>query len=373
MNILLLNWRDPKNPRAGGAEYVTMQHAKAWRDAGHEVTWLASAFPGSKNNEVINGVNIIRRGREISLFFYAPYFYKTAKRKYDLVVDEIHGIPFFTPIYVRVPILAFIHEVAGEIWNYAYPFPLNLLGSIIEKISFSFYRHIQFWTDAKSTIDDLVAMGIRRDHCVAIPCPIDNKPLRSPSKKEANPTFLFIGRLVSMKGAEGAIDAFSFIREYFPKTKLWIVGQGEEAYVRKLKDKVTRLHLLGAVHFYGFVGQEKKLELMRRAHLLLHPSVKEGWGLVVLEAASQATPTIGYNVSGLRDAIINGKTGILVAPLSPAAMAEAGKEILKEPERYRQMQRNCLHFSASFSWEDAGKKSLELLSSVFKKSPVTTA
>ena len=372
MNILLLNWRDPKNPLAGGAEYVTMKHAKAWASAGHGVTWLTSSFPGGKNTEVIDGVSIVRRGKEVSLFFYAPYFYKTARKKYDLVVDEIHGIPFFTPLYVKVPILAFIHEVAGEIWNYAYPFPLKLLGRFIEGVSFSFYRKIQFWTDAPSTIDELAHMGIARSMCVAIPCPIDNKPLKSPAAKEEDPTFLFVGRLVPVKGVEDAITAFSYLKKVFPKARLWIIGQGKSKYVQSLQLKVRNLNLKESIHFYGFVSPEKKLELMCRAHLLLHPSVKEGWGLVVLEAASQATPTIGYNVSGLKDTIINGETGILVVTRSPVAMAKAATEVMGNHKSYALMQRNCLKFCSSFSWEDAEKKSLSLLFSTLKKFPVTT-
>lgn len=372
MNILLLNWRDPKNPRAGGAEYVTMKHAAAWVDAGHDVTWLATSIQGEKNNEVINGVNIVRRGRGISVFFHALYYYKTAKKKYDLVIDEIHGIPFLTPLYVKVPILAFIHEIAGEIWNYAYPFPLNVIGHLIEKASFSFYRNIQFWTDAPSTIDELTKMGIPRSMCVAIPCPIGNKALVNPAPKEVDPTFLFVGRLVPMKGVEDAITAFSYLKRRFSKAKLWIIGQGEDQYVKTLQQKVKDLHLEESVYFLGFVPFEKKLALMRRAHLLLHPSVKEGWGLVVLEAASQATPTVGYNVSGLKDTIIHGETGMLVTTRSPVAMAKAAIEVMVNRKGYFLMQRNCLKFSSSFLWGDVESKSLRLIFSTVKKFPVTT-
>ena len=51
MNILILNWRDPKHPNAGGAEIVTREHAKAWNKAGHSVTWFSSFFKDAKENE----------------------------------------------------------------------------------------------------------------------------------------------------------------------------------------------------------------------------------------------------------------------------------------------------------------------------------
>lgn len=371
MNILFLNWRDPNNPRAGGAEYVSMKHAAAWVVAGHTVTWFSSTFSGGKSEEVINGVTIVRKGGGIGLFLRAFYFYKTSVTKYDLVIDQIHGIPFFTPLYVSDPIVAFIHEVAGEIWDYSYPFPVNKIGRTLERLSFSFYKKIQFWTDANSTIDELVEMGIRRSNCVAIACPIEIAPLRKLPRKENSPTFLFIGRLVPMKGAGDAIESFAAIRRDFPHAKLWIAGLGDQKYLQELQDKVKKLQLDEWVHFYGYVTQEKKIELMRSAHLLLHPSVKEGWGLVVLEAASQATPTVGYNVSGLRDTIIDGVTGSLVKKQSPSAMANAAKSLLKDSKSYISMQRECLTFSTKFSWADAEKKSLEMIAAVVRKSPVT--
>src|ERR1035437_3814135 len=115
MNILILNWRDPKNPKSGGAEIVTLEHAKAWIAGGNAVTWFTSEFKGSKREETVEGVKIVRRGNILTVFLYAPIFYLFLKQKFDLVVDEIHGIPFFTPLYVGKPKIAFIHEVAGEI------------------------------------------------------------------------------------------------------------------------------------------------------------------------------------------------------------------------------------------------------------------
>lgn len=366
MNILLLNWRDPKNPRAGGAEYVTMKHAMSWVAAGHAVTWLATSFPGGKNTEIINGVSIVRRGKGVSLFFYVPYFYKTAKKKYDLVIDEIHGIPFFTPLYVRGPIIAFIHEVAGEIWDYIYPFPINHIGRFIEKASLLLYRNVPFWTDAPSTIDELEVLGIKRKMCTTIPCPIDNPPLVTLPKKEQLPTFIFVGRLVRMKGADDAILAFALLKNRLKGARLWIVGYGEKSYVKKLKQRVYELHIASDVRFFEFVPSRKKFALMRKAHILLHPSVKEGWGLVVLEAASQATPTLAYNVSGLKDTVKDGRTGFLLSR-SPQEMAQKAVGLYEDKKKYLSMQKHCLKFVGSFSWTAAEGQSIQLLESVLRQ------
>src|SRR3990170_217949 len=118
MNILILNWRDTKNPKSGGAEVVTLEHAKAWVKKGHWVTWFTSEFENEKKTEKIDGINIVRRGNFLTVYLHAPFFYLFSGNKFDVLIDEIHGLPFFTPIYARIPKIAFIHEVAREIWDY---------------------------------------------------------------------------------------------------------------------------------------------------------------------------------------------------------------------------------------------------------------
>ena len=83
MNILLLSWRDPKNPRSGGAEYVTFEHAKGWVKKGDHVTWFATRFYGSESKEVLDGVKIIRYGNSFSVFFFAALYYFSHKRYID--------------------------------------------------------------------------------------------------------------------------------------------------------------------------------------------------------------------------------------------------------------------------------------------------
>src|SRR5579859_7769723 len=140
MNILILNWRDPKNPHAGGAELVTHEHAKAWVKKGNTVTWFTSLYPDAIQEEILDGVQIIRKGSSFTTYLLAPFYYLSHKKPFDVVVDEIHGIPFFTPLYVRKAKIAFIHEVAAEIWDYMYAFPINTLGKLLEPIYFTLYR-----------------------------------------------------------------------------------------------------------------------------------------------------------------------------------------------------------------------------------------
>lgn len=361
MNILILNWRDLKNPLSGGAERVTFQHAKAWVKKGHSVTWFTSRFTGSKSSETTDGITFVRRGSGIGVYVFAPFFYLFSGNKFDLVVDEIHGLPFFTPLYVKEKKVAFIHEVAGEIWDYMYPFPLNILGRCIEFCYFFFYKKIPFWTDALSTVKELEKKGIPQKNCIVIPCPLENKVEKTIAKKSKNPTFIFISRLVPMKGIENIISAFIFIQKKIPLATLFIVGNGDKKYVQELKKIIKNNNIEKNVSFEGFVSEKKKLSLLRKSHILLHASMKEGWGLVVVEAASQSTPSVVYDVPGLRDSVRNGKTGIVLAVNSPREMAEQSLLLLKDRIRYKTYQQNCLLFARSLSRVKITNQSTEFL------------
>ncbi|OGH08644.1 MAG: hypothetical protein A2152_03190 [Candidatus Levybacteria bacterium RBG_16_35_6] len=367
MNILMLNWRDPKNPKSGGAEYVTHEHCKAWVKAGHNVVWFTSKFDGCKDEETIEGVKFIRRGNSVTVYALAPFHYLFSKEKFDLVIDQIHGLPFFTPLYVRKPKIALIHEVAKEIWDYMYPFPINKIGKFIEPFYFNLYKNVKFWTDSNSTIDDLEEAGIKRKNCTAINCPISNKILKSISKKEEKFTLIFVSRVVKMKGIEEVIRSFFYILRNHKDSQLWIVGDGEKSYVEELKDTMRSFSISPKVKFFGKVNEKKKIELLRKAHLLLHASVKEGWGLVVIEAASQTTPAVVYNVAGLKDSVKNGKTGIVLKENTAKEMAENALELFKDRRKYREFQNNCLKWAESLTWEKATKQSLDLINKVYAK------
>lgn len=366
MNILILNWRDPKNPKSGGAEQVTMEHAKAWVKKGHKVKWFTSEFPKAKRKELLHDINIVRRGNFLTVYFHAFVFYMFSGNKFDIVIDEIHGLPFFTPIFARIPKIAFIHEVADEIWDYMYPFPINKIGKIIEPLYFMLYKNIKFWTDANSTIDDLVAHGIKRKNCTAINCPASNKSLNSTPVKEKTPTFIFVSRVVKMKGIEEVIRAFFYILRDLKDANLWIVGDGEKSYVEELKETMKSFSISPKVKFWGQVSNDKKLELLKKAHILLHASIKEGWGLVVIEAASQATPSIVFNVSGLKDSVKNGKTGIVLEENNAKEMARETVSLFNDKKKYQSFQKNSLAWAKSLTWEKSTKQSLDLLESVYK-------
>lgn len=361
MNILIFSWRGPGHPNAGGAEIVTHEHAKAWVKADHGVTLFTSIFPGAKSEEIIDGVKIIRRGGDIfGVHIAALFWYLFGQHpKFDLVVDEFHGIPFFAPLYVRAKKLGFIHEVAQKVWSFnPWPKPFNLIPAVIGKIGeplvFKWlYRQVPFMTVSESTKKDLEFFGVKK---VTVVYNGVNLPGKLPHvAKDKVFTVIYLSALAKDKGIEDAIKAYKLIKKEIVNSQFWIIGKGESSYIKYLK------HLAPKTRFFGYVSELKKYELLAKSHVLIFPSIHEGWGLVIIEAASVGTPTVAYRVSGVKDAVSDKRTGLLSDQPQPQNLANLVIKLVNNPNLYQKMQNECVVWSKKFGWNKSNKLSLKLI------------
>ena len=312
LRILAYNWRDLAHPRAGGAEVYLQSVAREWVKRGHEVTLFCAAVAGRPAEEFVDGVRILRRGSRIGVYREARrYWRREGDGHHDLVVDCVNTKPFLCPRFVRnVPVVAVIHQVAREVWRYETPWPISVLGRyLLEPAWLRAYRDVPVVTVSESSRESLAEYGLRRVTVV----PEGWVPTRPvPVKKESVPTVVFLGRLSANKRPEHAIRAFGLVRRQLPEAQMWVIGGGpEDARLRKMAGP--------GVTFLGRVSGEEKRERLARAHALVVTSVREGWGLVVTEAAANGTVAVGYDVAGLRDSI-GASGGILTRP-DPASLA----------------------------------------------------
>ena len=314
MRILILNWKDLSHLAAGGAEVFTEEVARALVERGHVVTLFAAAVDGEPEREVVEGVQVVRRGSRFGVYRAARRFWsEQPPGTYDVVVDEINTRPFLTPRWVRgTPAVALIHQLAREIWSYEVPFPVSVLGRyVLEPWWLRAYRETPAITVSASSAESLARHHGWRDITVVpegwTPHPVPDVP------KEPDPTIVFLGRLVGMKRPLHAIEAFRLFASREPAAKLWVIGDGP--LLPRLRERGDP-----GVTFLGRVSREEVLERLARAHLLVATSVREGWGLNVSEAAACGTPSIGYRVPGLVDSL-SASGGLVVDP-TPAALAE---------------------------------------------------
>jgi glycosyltransferase involved in cell wall biosynthesis len=344
----------------GGAEVFTREIAKRWVEAGHRITLFTSEFPNCRNEEVVDAVRIVRAGGRYSVYWKAKRYYKKffSKEHYDIVIDEINTRPFLTPKFVngRAKIIALIHQLAREFWFYETPFPVNYLGyHFLEDRWLKNYVDVPTVTVSESTKQDLADVGIKK--VSVIPGGADFEPLDRLPNKEKYPVITYIGRLKEAKRVDHAIKAFKIVKENTPEAELWIVGSG---YFSKELEKLS----FNGVKFFGHVSHERKLELIKRSWVLVHPSVREGFPLSIIEANALGTPYIAYDVAGLRDAIITEKTGLLVESGNIPKMAESMMKVLKNEMLRKKLSENALRYSERFSWDRTATEFMNIIMNI---------
>ena len=360
MNILILNWRDPANPKSGGAEIVIGKYAQHWMKKGDKVFWIGNRFKNAPKTDNLRGLEVHRVGPELPfyntslmLLFYPIFLvnaiftvYKISqKHKFDLIIDAIHGLPWFSPLYLKKRIVLFVCEVAGPIWDKMYTFPINLVGKVLEKIVYILYQKCGIWAISESTKEDILTINPKLNVKV-IPLGIDSSDFKV-QKKFDFPSAIFMARLVPMKGIESALLAVIQIVRRFPNFKLFVVGGGNKEYVEKLKQTIFENNIKENVEFMGRASDLERNRLYAKCHFLIHPSFKEGFGLTVLEAGASGTPTIARKGSSIDELIDNGKDGLLFE--QDSQIAQLFIKYFGIP-KYHQMRKNALAKSKRYDW-----------------------
>lgn len=353
----MLNWKDTKNPEAGGAEVVTNKHLQRWVQAGHECTLFCRTYKGCKPIESINGYKVLRRGGKFTVYFEA---YKHNKNhEYDLIIDQINTIPFFTPLYIKNGSgVAFIHQLCKEIWFYEMPFPISMFGYLAEQLYLKLYRSYPTIVVSHSTRKDLEKIGFRKIH--VIPNASDLKPIKKIPTKRPN-TLIFVARLKKSKRLHHVLEALVYIKKEIPDIMLWVVGEGDTKYKKQIIKLLKKYGLQNNVKLFGYINQKKKMELMTQAQAIIVTSVKEGWGLVVTEANSMGTPAITYNIDGVRDSVKSGETGLILKNNNPKRLSEAIIHYLKSDLMQHEFVRNSIEDAKTHQWKISTNMSLNMI------------
>lgn len=318
---------------------------------GDHVEWFAASYPGALSEETLEGVRIVRAGRQWTVHWAAFRAYRGKLRgKFDIVVDEVNTIPFFTPIWANVPAVMLIHQLAREVWWYEAPFPLNALGFLIEPLYLRLYRRVPVLTVSDSTSADLKRLGFRGSITIVREGlePITNMCV----VKRSEPSFLYVGRLAPSKRIGDIFLALARFRQAMGAGTLRLVGTGSLRYQRSLMKLARRLDITQSVVFCGRVSTLEKHRLMAESHALLMASVREGWGLVVTEANACGTPAIVYDVPGLRDSVRHQSTGLIVVP-RPQSLSDAMIRVMDDPELYARLAVEGRRWSHTFSFDEA--------------------
>lgn len=371
MKILWFRFKDPKNPGAGGAEVVMDELGKRLIDDGHDVTFVVGGFEGGYETDTIHGYNVIRIGGFHTVFFLAPFYYfKHLRGKYDLVIDEINTAPFFARWYVKEPVLAFVHQLARKIWFYQFPFPLNIPFYLAEPIYLWMLRKYFVITVSESTKQDLVNLKFKPENIHIISeglKDIEPVPTLEGIKKYDTPTVLALGSMRPMKLNLHAIKAFEVARDMMPTLRLKLVGDHSDPYGERCLEYIQASRHKDAIDVMGHISQEEKYEVMQKSHVLIYPSIREGWGLPVTEANSQGTPAVAYDVPGLRDSVQHEVTGLLAEKNTPEKLATGIVRLLTDPILYERLRVNGWKWSFDINFDQSYKDFQEAIDIFFRE------
>ncbi len=355
-----MNWQDRTNPQAGGAEVHLHEILGRVVAAGHEVHLLCSGWAGAAAEAELDGIRVHRVASRYTFTLAARGAFDrlAARLRPDLVVEDVNKVPLNLPRRWDGPFVLVVPHLFGTTAFRELPAPVAAVVWAAERPMPRVYARAAVHAISTSTRDDLLARGFRPEAVRVIYPGVDAARFApDPAIERAiEPTFLYVGRLKRYKQVEVAIGALARVRARHPAARLWIAGTGDDR--PRLERAARRVGVAGAVDFLGFVSEDRKLELYRRAWAVVLPSLKEGWGITNLEAAACGTPAVAADNSALRESVRDGESGFLVPTGAVAAWADALDRLAADAELRERLGRGARAFAATFPWARTAQETL---------------
>ncbi|MDH3214714.1 MAG: glycosyltransferase family 4 protein [Candidatus Krumholzibacteria bacterium] len=351
--FVAVNWRDLRNPEAGGAEVHLHEILKRMAASGHEVTLFATGFPGGLERESYDGIDVIRKGSWYNANYVLPLQVRSfcARNTVDLVIEDINKIPFFLPALTKTRVLPVIPHLFGTTVYRETNFLLASYVFLWERLIPWVYRGCRFAVISPSTKSDLIARGIREDRIEVVLCGLDHAKYRRIEglDRYSDPTIIHFGRIRKYKSIDLVVRAFARIKAEMPNARLLVVGDGPEK--PHIVDFVDKLGLSESVRFLGVIKTEELVRLLNQVHVFLNASPKEGWGLTVVEANACGVPVVASDRPGLRDSVQEGETGYLVEYGDVAAFAERSLSLIRDTQKWHDMSAAATAWAKSLTWD----------------------
>lgn len=342
-DVLLFNWMDIKNPNAGGQEKYCFEIAKRLARDGFSVIWITSRFKGGGRSETYDGINVIRVGNIYTV--YVLSFLKYLKyRKADFVFVSINAIPFLVPLHRNRRIVMVHHRIDYKVMKAKIGF-LGIVSLLLQEyFNPTIYGRDLVITNSESSRKDLMSMGYRNVNVVKLG--VDPPRITRCPKENL---IISPGPVKPWKHHDLAIEAFSVIENSW---KLVIFGSFKsEEYRNHLEELTKELKISERVYFTGRISDDEVRKIYQKSKICLLATEKEGWGLVAMEAQSFGSPVVAFDVPGIKDSVVDGKTGILVRFGDIAAMKDALKRITSDENLLRELSSACIRRSKEYDWE----------------------
>jgi glycosyltransferase involved in cell wall biosynthesis len=368
MNILIINWQDIKNPFGGGAEVHLHEIFKRIVKMGHNVTLLSCEIDNEPLEEIIDGIRVIRKGKRNIFNFYVKGLYKeiSSKEKFDIVIDDINKIPFYTPLFVKEPILAISHHFFGKSIFKEAGLLQGLYVYLAEWLMNFIYKKSKFVVVSNSTLDEFLDKGFDKKNFSIVYNAVDDSLLpMQVSDKFPDPVITYFGRLKKYKSVDHLLKAFAMVKKEIPNAKLWLMGRGD--FQPYLENLANELGIIDSTKFFGFVSEEDKIKYLSLSHIAVNTSIKEGWGITNIEANACGTLVISSNSPGLRDSVNIGQSGLIYEYGNIEDLSSKIIDLLKNRSEFENLSHGAVDWAKLFTWNKSAEEMLKVINKLIKK------
>lgn len=368
MKICHLIYDDVANPWLGGGGAVRAREIYRRLAERHEVTLITGSFPGSRSDEVIDGIRHLRVGAAPS---YARSRMSYCRRAIDFLRALewdvwVHEFSAFAPLWPRRALrrrgVLFFYHFVGRHALHKHPL-VGPAAWAAETMTLQAY-------DRVVTISPSVQEEVRdrRGNSAVVDClftGVEDSYFLLDSEEDADdPYVLYFGRLdIHTKGIDLLLSAFAQVSAQFPHVKLVLAGRSAADQRLRAQQLIEAVGLQSRVilHGEGVVSEEEKGNLLRRCLFLCMPSRYEGWGIVAVEAAAAGKAVLGTRIPGLVDAIQEGETGYLVPPDDDSSLAEGMRQLLTRKDLRTSLGSAGRAWARRFDWDSIARSQEDLL------------
>jgi hypothetical protein len=359
-----------------GSPYVSYVHDQvlAYKKAGHNVCVISPVVCFKKEAEVYKGVternidNInIYYPRYISLSNYGIYGmnvilgYLGIKKQLAKVINEFkpdvihtHTILFDGAIGAKlkarynIPVIITTHgsDTSKAIEDGKAEYVIKICKKVNTVVAVS-SKLKKLLNNADSSLNPyVVCNGFNSQFCTEKP-------------KERH-SIIQVSNLIKQKNVDITIKAVAELKKEYEDVRLIIVGEGPEK--KNLLELCNRLNLLDVVTFTGQISNKEVLNLMAETEVFVMPSIKEGLGIVYLEAMASGCVTIGTKGEGIEDIIVNGNNGFLIEKIDSKNIANYIKECFESKEYESRITEAGKDTARRLTWDNNVKKYIDILS-----------
>jgi len=368
-----------ENPILSGGVETRAYYTAQYLAKDNRVIVISRKRKGEKAFQEKDGLKIFRLGRPvessiasvISLLDRLVFVFQSFVKGLSIQADLVEGsnyVTFFQAYFIglikRIPKIAWYPDVLIGQWQKYFGFFLGFFGEIGERISL-FLPWDYYIAISQSTADKLVKSGVKKNKIMVVSCGVDQEMFSQKQPKFSNPTLAVVSRLLPYKQADKVITAVGILRNDFPEIKLIVIGEGPEK--RKLERQVIKLGLEKHVRFLELLSETRLIEFLAKSHVLVHPSIVEGFGIVLVESAAVGTPFVAADIPTSVDLAERLGSGVIVKKRCPDEIAQVVKKLLEDKDFYLKKQIAGLLNAKKFSWKKLAQETGKVYKTLIKE------